>query len=633
MKKIFTLVALLVGMAGTAFALTGGGFTWYGSGATYDATAKALILENANLTQLDVATSSSSESNYGTIYKIIVRGTCTISPSAKLNGINFANTSFEWAPTLKIVGEGENPSLTLNGQDKAGIYMASNGYLDLENINLTCNGKLQTAQYGICGYSSSKDFTLRMRTNVTLTLDGKTSQWNYLYNITTVSTTLSVIDPAGATLNKAYGNNFIILNGENYNGKATLATGSGITIGGVEVDYTNGDNFTNTVISGRVTYTNGRLHLENATITGEIVSNRAYASLEMVGTNTVQNNATFVNVNLYGDGGNAQLNINGKVNLRANMFINDELNFRNVSNEYTMVGLLSGEEPSVTLANGSFYAEGTSVIAKSQVTTVYYGYETEEGTTAAGKKYIYARKVEKYGITIYDSSSASYVVTNENYADPMGDGTVAYNPDSKCLTLRNAQLQYLMAETDLLEIRLEGTNRIINTGYNGAALVTKASELYIYGPGSLDLATQNNLSALILEGVNTLVHIENATLNISASYYAILGNNMGREADVEIDNSNVSLQSGGIGVISNVRSFTLSRAEFVSPADAAFFNGQICNNYQPIAANTKVEIKATAEGVEEVQRDKVQGTKVIRDGVMYLMYEGTMYDVQGARVK
>jgi hypothetical protein len=40
-----------------------------------------------------------------------------------------------------------------------------------------------------------------------------------------------------------------------------------------------------------------------------------------------------------------------------------------------------------------------------------------------------------------------------------------------------------------------------------------------------------------------------------------------------------------------------------------------------------------ATGVENVQGDKVQGTKVIKDGVLYLMYNGTMYNVQGAEVK
>jgi len=40
-----------------------------------------------------------------------------------------------------------------------------------------------------------------------------------------------------------------------------------------------------------------------------------------------------------------------------------------------------------------------------------------------------------------------------------------------------------------------------------------------------------------------------------------------------------------------------------------------------------------SEGVEQVQRDKVQGTKVIEDGVLYIKYNGTKYNVQGTEVK
>lgn len=43
--------------------------------------------------------------------------------------------------------------------------------------------------------------------------------------------------------------------------------------------------------------------------------------------------------------------------------------------------------------------------------------------------------------------------------------------------------------------------------------------------------------------------------------------------------------------------------------------------------------KDQTTGVEEVQRDKVQGTKVIENGVLYLMYKGTKYDVQGRRIR
>jgi hypothetical protein len=39
------------------------------------------------------------------------------------------------------------------------------------------------------------------------------------------------------------------------------------------------------------------------------------------------------------------------------------------------------------------------------------------------------------------------------------------------------------------------------------------------------------------------------------------------------------------------------------------------------------------QGLENVQGDKVQGTKVIKDGVLYLLYNGTMYNAQGVEVK
>jgi len=40
-----------------------------------------------------------------------------------------------------------------------------------------------------------------------------------------------------------------------------------------------------------------------------------------------------------------------------------------------------------------------------------------------------------------------------------------------------------------------------------------------------------------------------------------------------------------------------------------------------------------SQGVDHVQGDKAQWTKVLREGQLYLMYNGTMYNVQGLRVK
>ena len=43
--------------------------------------------------------------------------------------------------------------------------------------------------------------------------------------------------------------------------------------------------------------------------------------------------------------------------------------------------------------------------------------------------------------------------------------------------------------------------------------------------------------------------------------------------------------------------------------------------------------KKDATGLGDVQGDNVQCTKVLRDGVLYLMYNGTTYDVQGRRIE
>lgn len=43
--------------------------------------------------------------------------------------------------------------------------------------------------------------------------------------------------------------------------------------------------------------------------------------------------------------------------------------------------------------------------------------------------------------------------------------------------------------------------------------------------------------------------------------------------------------------------------------------------------------KGSASGVENVQGDKVQSTKVLENGVLYIKYKGTKYSVQGIRVE
>ncbi|MBR4263466.1 MAG: M6 family metalloprotease domain-containing protein [Paludibacteraceae bacterium] len=48
---------------------------------------------------------------------------------------------------------------------------------------------------------------------------------------------------------------------------------------------------------------------------------------------------------------------------------------------------------------------------------------------------------------------------------------------------------------------------------------------------------------------------------------------------------------------------------------------------------TMPECEQLGTSVEKVQRDDVRGTKFIKDGVLFIMYKGTMYNVQGEKVR
>lgn len=51
-----------------------------------------------------------------------------------------------------------------------------------------------------------------------------------------------------------------------------------------------------------------------------------------------------------------------------------------------------------------------------------------------------------------------------------------------------------------------------------------------------------------------------------------------------------------------------------------------------VASAASLNVYST-QGVDQVPSDQVQSTKVLRDGQIYIMYKGTMYDVQGKEVK
>ena len=585
MKKIFTLVALLAGMATAAL---GGPFTWTGTGATYDETLQALILENANLTELTVKNSSDVKAPY-----IFVRGANnTISPTSKKDGLVFDVSAYQ-NYVLYIIGRSADAKLVVEGQSHSGFYLTGGkGTLYMAGIDITFRGKLQDAQYGVDA-ATTNGLSMSFGANVQLTLDGKTAPFNNTKQIILGAYDAKLIYPVGGSLNLADNNNFVKdAGGNQYFGKIIMISKYDIEVGKEKI-YRGEENFT-AQTSGSVSIKDGILTLDNAVIDNELyINSPTVYGIKFKGTNVINGQTYFymgregiiTDFLLEGEGNNASFTVNGKERFGVNL----EMTVKNVAfrNYYTPADPTNWRDKTFCLSFDDYKStmvlgEGASIYVEAPYTGIAdysasaelcigwpYGFKKTTGTTAEGNNYVYIREVEDYGIKIHKNSSQSYEVNSENYADPLGDGTVSYNPDNKRLTLKNANLMAIDLAGDLVELYSEqGTTNMI-TGNGAKAIIADLSELVITGPGSLNVVTQNNNVALYCATRNTNVEIVNTNLNISSSSYAIQGAGTGWEASVAIDNSNVSLQSGIAGLLDYVNAFTLDKAEFVSPADVS----------------------------------------------------------------
>ena len=95
-----------------------------------------------------------------------------------------------------------------------------------------------------------------------------------------------------------------------------------------------------------------------------------------------------------------------------------------------------------------------------------------------------ADNVVGYGIYIEDYAYEKRSVTSENCADVFKDGTVSYDPETKTLTLNNARLVGISAESVDLTLRLVGRSIIYPSWSEGSL---QARNLTVTGSGSLEL--------------------------------------------------------------------------------------------------------------------------------------------------
>lgn len=145
---------------------------------------------------------------------------------------------------------------------------------------------------------------------------------------------------------------------------------------------------------------------------------------------------------------------------------------------------------------------------------------------------------------------------------PCGEGTAAYDPDTKTLTLTNATIDYdnghvIWIETDSLIIKLVGENSISSSEYAGI-LNRGSCNLTLTGDGSLNIAVEKDAAIYAFNGSllieNTTVTVSSKSPEVCAVYAdtgikisgstlksAIAnGNAIWTPGDLEIEDSNVT---------------------------------------------------------------------------------------------
>lgn len=202
-----------------------------------------------------------------------------------------------------------------------------------------------------------------------------------------------------------------------------------------------------------------------------------------------------------------------------------------------------------------------------------YKYQSIQFTTRATEEYI---KISEIPVT-----SSNYLdISAAGGFSSIKSGTVTYDPDSKTLTLNNANIDdntgapLENSNIDGLNIVLKGTNAITSSGYVG-----------IYKPTTFDGSGTGKLT--ITSTANHALHTESTSLDIKKCEMTLAGQHGGIQG-LRGDSEKVSVtdakltaisKDGASPCISYINSLTLSGCYYVSPHGASFFSSKhaVCN--------------------------------------------------------
>ena len=243
----------------------------------------------------------------------------------------------------------------------------------------------------------------------------------------------------------------------------------------------------------------------------------------------------------------------------------------------------------------------------------------------------FADAVSIGGVYLVYDEDVDDLTSRINEVDGMtASGAISFNASTKTLTLEDATIEcnsdksvILFYPNSTLNIVLVGENSFnqTNSGYVSCVRSAQNSVLNISGSGSLTITSVQWYP--IATDASCSIVIDNTTVDLHSTGYGDYGinNNSQTFGDVEIIKSTVRA-----GSISRVHSVTLTDCRIASPDDAEVTESGISR------ANVFI-VPVYPTGINEVQDNKKQGMKVLRDDAVYILRDGKEYNVKGERVR
>ena len=279
----------------------------------------------------------------------------------------------------------------------------------------------------------------------------------------------------------------------------------------------------------------------------------------------------------------------------------------------------------VTYSGNSATVEMTDDV-KSYVTASVSGADVTITSTATA-----AINEITYGLT-GSTTDGSFTMVGTYKATVELFGVSITNPTGPAIDIQNGKRIEISAKKETVSTLRDGTSTATDA-WKGA-LYCKG-HIQFKGKGTLNV--YGNYAHAIKAG--EYIEMKNCTINvysavkdaINCNQYFAMESGVINLSGFGDDGIQVDLEANDTST-ENTGNFTMTGGTININMYGATGEAVKAAGTQSVAAAASLNV-STTQDIENVQRDNVQSTKVLRDGVLYLMYKETMYNVQGTEVR